>query len=514
MGCGLLFNSNVFLFVFLPCVLAGFLLLRRTGLQRLQFSYILVVSIIFYAYWSVPYTGLLLVSVAANFVIGWALGKRPRRLLLVAALAGNLLLLGYFKYYNFAVGILDGLTSLNLPPHDVVLPIGISFYTFVQIAFLVDAYSQKVRDYRLSSYGAFVTFFPHMLAGPIIHHSEMMPQFSRALSTERIRRMAAVGLAIFAMGLAKKVLIADGLSPFVNRTFDSVAQGATVDFFSAWSGVLMYTMQIYFDFSGYSDMAIGIALMFGIRFPANFNSPYKSKSIIDFWRRWHMTLSRLLRDYIYIPLGGSRRGRGRRYVNLFTTMLIGGIWHGAGWTFVLWGALHGAYLAVAHLWREKGPRTALFGPLAQITTFVAVVLAWVPFRAASWEAMLELYGAMFGAHGLSLPLEAVRAAAKLHLDLAGLGIKSMSDNHRTEFYTSLGLLVVAMAIAFRGPNTLQIMRRYTPVLETSAAIADVGASKLIWRPGIWSGILTGILLLASIRAMNAAASTEFLYFQF
>lgn len=513
----MLFASNEFLFVFLPITLAAFHLSRALGLHRVALAALLLASLYFYQYWSVAYCALFVASIVANFLIARAILVTASRLVTALGIIGNLLLLGYFKYTNFLIDTANQLTGAGYAPLDFILPIGISFYTFIQIAFLADVYAGKVREPSFVRYGLFVSFFPHMLAGPIVHHAEMMPQFGRVIAGSRLQRMLALGVALLVMGLAKKVLIADQVAQLVPMAFGQAAEGQSPDFFNAWVSVLAYTFQIYFDFSGYSDMAIGLALMFGIRFPANFNSPYKARSIIDFWRRWHMTLSRLLRDYVYIPLGGSRRGAERRYVNLFATMLIGGIWHGAGWNFVFWGALHGFYLVVNHGWRATWGKAVRLGFAAPALTFLAVVIAWVPFRAADFDATLALYRAMAGFNGLSMPLELGQLAARLGVDLGG-SVDLVAANQRAAFYTQCAYLVAAALIAFLAPNSLQIFARYQPVLESAALSRDgagaVRSRLLRWRPGLVSGAIAGIALFLSIRAINSVAPTEFLYFQF
>jgi D-alanyl-lipoteichoic acid acyltransferase DltB (MBOAT superfamily) len=343
-------------------------------------------SLVFYAFGGWQFVPLLLVSIAFNYGVGYLLiarklGPRARFAVLTTGVAGDLLVLGIFKYAGFFAANLNALLSTGLMVN-IVLPVGISFYTFTQIAFLVDAYRGQVARYALPHYALFVTYFPHLIAGPILHHKDMIPQFERAETKRPDPHLILCGLIIFAIGLFKKTCLADGIQPLVSQAF-----GPTMPTFDqAWIGVLAYTFQLYFDFSGYSDMAIGMSLMFGIFLPLNFNSPYKATSIIDFWRRWHMTLSQFLRDYLYIPLGGNRHGRVLRYVNLMITMLLGGLWHGAAWTFVIWGALHGVYLCINHAWNHFGPKApARFARLADIAgmtlTFLAVVIAWVFFRA-------------------------------------------------------------------------------------------------------------------------------------
>src|ERR1700761_5838068 len=383
----MLFNSYPFIFVFLPVVLVGYFAANRLGAQA-PVLWLALASLAFYAFGNWPFVALLLASIAFNYFIGFLLVSRHlsdrwRCAVLTAGVAGDLATLGVFKYAGFLVANFNAVFSTSFAVN-ILLPVGISFYTFTQIAFLVDAYRGKVAHYALPHYALFVTYFPHLIAGPILHHRDMIPQFESDRSKRPNPRLILYGLIIFGIGLSKKTVLADGIQPLVALAFHQ----ASPSFDQAWIGALAYTFQLYFDFSGYSDMAIGISLMFGIFLPLNFNSPYKASSIVDFWRRWHMTLSQFLRDYLYIPLGGNRRGRVLRYVNLMVTMLLGGLWHGAAWTFVVWGALHGAYLCINHAWSNFGPSvsprfTRVANAAAFALTFVSVVIAWVFFRADS-----------------------------------------------------------------------------------------------------------------------------------
>ena len=394
----MLFNSYQFIFLFLPVVLAGYFLLGRRG-NVAPVVWLALASLAFYSVSNWQFVLLLLASIAFNYAIGLLLIARrlspaPRFAVLTIGVAGDLLTLGYFKYAGFLAANLNAVFSTDLALN-ILLPVGISFYTFTQIAFLVDAFRGKVAHYALPHYALFVTYFPHLIAGPILHHKDMIPQFERAEAKRPDPHLILCGLIIFAIGLFKKTCLADGIQPLVAQAFGP----AVPSFDQAWIGALAYTFQLYFDFSGYSDMAIGISLMFGIFLPLNFNSPYKATSIIDFWRRWHMTLSQFLRDYLYIPLGGNRHGSVLRYVNLMITMMLGGLWHGAAWTFVVWGALHGAYLCINHAWNKFGPA---IGPrfahaanvAAFILTFLCVVVAWVFFRADSLPAALHVLSKM------------------------------------------------------------------------------------------------------------------------
>jgi alginate O-acetyltransferase complex protein AlgI len=383
----MLFNSYSFIFAFLPIVLCGYFLLGRLG-DSAPVIWLALASLVFYAYGNWQFVPLLIASIAFNYTIGYWLIARDlslsaRRVALVIGVVGDLAVLAVFKYAGFFTTNFDALFGTRFVV-SIMLPVGISFYTFTQIAFLVDAYRGKVARYALPHYALFVTYFPHLIAGPILHHKDMIPQFEDAKTKRPDAHLILCGLIIFAVGLFKKTCLADGIQPLVPLAFGSEVPS----FIHAWIGALAYTFQLYFDFSGYSDMAIGMSLMFGVFLPVNFNSPYKATSIIDFWRRWHMTLSAFLRDYLYIPLGGNRRGPVLRYVNLMITMLLGGLWHGAAWTFVIWGALHGAYLCVNHAWTRLAPKVpSALAPVTHVVswilTFLAVVVAWVFFRADS-----------------------------------------------------------------------------------------------------------------------------------
>ncbi len=355
----MLFNSAEYLLALLPAAFIGYFLLGSKGLGGAKL-WLVIVSLFFYGWWNPAYLGLLGLSIAVNFWLGTRLfvaatqASTAGSKLLMLGLAFNLGLLAWFKYAGFAVESANALLGARWPVPQVALPLAVSFFTFTQLAYLVDCRRKLAGEYSFSNYVLFVTFFPHLIAGPILHHKDMIPQFERKQAKHPDAHLILCGLIIFAIGLFKKTCLADGIQPLVAQAFGP----NTPTFDQAWIGALAYTFQLYFDFSGYSDMAIGMSLMFGIFLPLNFNSPYKATSIIDFWRRWHMTLSQFLRDYLYIPLGGNRHGSLLRYTNLMITMLLGGLWHGAAWTFVVWGALHGAYLCVNHAWNNFGPKVA------------------------------------------------------------------------------------------------------------------------------------------------------------
>jgi alginate O-acetyltransferase complex protein AlgI len=478
----MLFNSYPFIFVFLPMALAGYFWLGRSS-NLASVVWLALASLVFYSVSNWQFVGLLLASVAFNYFIGWMLIAKQLRstarfAVLTAGVAGDLVVLGTFKYAGFFAANLNALFSTGFVVN-ILLPVGISFYTFTQIAFLVDAYRGNVARYGLPQYALFVTYFPHLIAGPILHHKDMIPQFESARTKRPDPHLILCGLIIFAIGLFKKTCLADGIQPLVAPAFGA----NTPSFDQAWIGALAYTFQLYFDFSGYSDMAIGISLMFGIFLPLNFNSPYKATSIIDFWRRWHMTLSRFLRDYLYIPLGGNRHGRLLRYVNLMITMLLGGLWHGAAWTFVVWGALHGAYLCVNHAWSNYGPAVAprfarVGNAAAFVLTFVSVVVAWVFFRADS------ISSATFVLSRMADPTNIVFG--------------------RGEMANAMFIAVYA-AIAWFAPNTQEIMG-----YDHKNRVVGENLNGWLRRPGF----LYAAAATLAFGVLGISQHSEFIYFRF
>jgi len=446
----MLFNSYEFIFLFLPIVLIGFFLIGGKGHHRIAISWLVAASLFFYGWWNPAYLGLMLASIFFNYAIGISLvSGKPSKPLLIFGIIANLGALGYFKYANFFVDNLNYIASTNFHLETIILPLAISFFTFQQITYLVDAYRGETREYNFLHYGLFVSFFPQLIAGPIVHHREMLPQFSNNSIYKPNHENLAIGFIFFFIGLFKKVVIADGLAIYASPIFIMVANGDAISFSQAWSGALAYTFQLYFDFSGYSDMAIGLARMFGVKLPLNFHSPYKAINIIDFWKRWHMTLSRFLRDYVYIPLGGNRKGKTRRYINLMIAMLVGGLWHGAAWTFVMWGALHGIYIVINHAWhgirRKLGHNldnsTILGRGISWLLMFIAVVIGWVFFRSENFNSAILIIETMFGLSGFDFP---------------ELGIE-----WNIWYFILLSFLLVKLM-----PNTQQIMNHYEPALDT------------------------------------------------
>lgn len=508
----MLFNSYVFLFAYLPITVAGFFILGRRS-QLCAAAWLAGASLFFYGWWDYRYLPLLLGSVVVNYGCATLLGPgriRHRKVLLIAAIAANLGLLAYYKYAGFFVSSLAQLLDQPMPALHVILPIGISFFTFTQIAFLVDTYQGQAQESRFVHYLLFVTYFPHLIAGPVLHHKEMMPQFADKRTFRLSARNVAIGATIFIIGLAKKVLVADNIGPYSAPLFsDPTAPSLLI----AWGGVLAYAFQLYFDFSGYSDMAIGLSRIFGVRLPLNFASPYKARNIAQFWRRWHMTLSRFLRDYLYIPLGGNRCGPLRRYLNLMITMVLGGLWHGAGWNFIVWGALHGAYLAIHRGWSTFArqfhlPADTHAGKvLATLLTFTAVCVAWVFFRAPDMPVALTILKGMAGGFGLALPDALAPHLLSLQPALAAMGMGFYLGGG-TLFIETWTWIAVAACITFALPNTQQIMRRFDPALDFQAS----GRHLLTWRASpAWAAAIA-LLALASTLALNRPA--EFLYFQF
>ncbi len=519
----MLFNSLPFLFIFLPVTLLGFFALGRVN-RLAAAGFLALASLAFYGWWNPKYLLLLTGSILFNYQVGMAISRaaiagaaRRSKGLLAFAIGTNLALLGYYKYANFFLDNVNVLTGAGWTAGEIILPLGISFFTFTQIAFLADAYQGKAREYNLVHYGLFVTYFPHLIAGPILHHGEMMPQFAQPEIYRPDWDKLAAGATIFLIGLFKKVLIADEIGPYGTPFFDAARSGEALSFLEAWCGALAYTFQLYFDFSGYSDMAVGLSLLFGVRLPINFHSPYKAVNIIDFWRRWHMTLSRFLRNYVYVPLGGNRRGAARRYANLLITMLLGGLWHGAGWTFVLWGALHGVYLVINHVWlalrRKLGHNQRQSTPWGRragcALTFVAVVAGWVVFRAESVPGALNMLSSMAGLHGFTLPDVWLAKWGGFGQWLAAHG--ATFENTRGLVRTGLiNWIVILLCVVWLAPNTQQIMNHYRPALAVPAEAPYQG--RLLWRPSAW--LAAPVALLAVICVVNLHKQSEFLYFQF
>lgn len=499
----MIFSSWQFILAFLPISFSVYFWLNHSRQIIAGKVWLVATSLFFYAYWDIKYLPLILGSILLNFAIGTGLAQahqqslreeqKPhrginRRIVLATGIVANLLLLGYYKYTDFLLGNVNGIFGTNHQLPHIVLPLAISFFTFTQIVYLVDSYRGETAEYNLLNYSLFVTFFPHLIAGPIVHHRQIMPQFASRWTLARRYSNILKGLLIFAIGLFKKVVIADSFAVWATAGFDG---GHTLGFFSAWATSLSYTFQLYFDFSGYCDMAIGASLLFNIWLPINFNSPYKALDIQDFWRRWHITLSSFLRDYLYVPLGGNRYAGYRTYLNLFITFVLGGLWHGATWMFVIWGAMHGCAIAIHRFW--KGFNRPFPPALAWLITFTFVNIAWVFFRAKTLDdAMRVLRGmvdlrSVFSHASASIPTR----------DLAWGGVLSdtLLDN-------------LPASLVGQIPAYLAIIAAFALIAQKNSMEMASGAirtNKLIYG---------ATLLLVAMYFTLAATSSVFLYFNF
>ncbi len=484
----MLFSSVEFLFLFLPITLIAGMIARRFAPTSVVVIAVLAANLFFYGWFRWSYLFILIGSIVANYFIGRNLIRAPNRGLLVAGVVLNLSLLGFYKYAFFFTSSL----GLDLPAlNGIVLPLAISFYTFQQISFIVDCNRREIEDVEFFRYALYVSFFPQLIAGPIVRFSELYPQITSQLFRAG-PDLFARGLTLFVFGVAKKVLVADVLSDPVDELWASLGDGGSVSSADAWLAVLAYSFQIYFDFSAYSDMAIGLGFMMGLNLPVNFLSPYRAVSIRDFWRRWHMTLSRWLRDYLYIALGGNRNGRVLQICAIFVTMALGGLWHGAGWNFVLWGVAHGCWIVVSHLVSgsrfdlSKGGRFTRIACAAM--TFAGVSILWIFFR---------------GEHGAWADMFAV------------LGNADWSDG--VVVFEKFEIVVVAIAalLAFLAPSNAKIFNVVAPDAgSTPTAAAGAGSSGLAYRPGIAFALATALLFLISVVFMIEGEPNAFIYFQF
>lgn len=485
----MLFNSYVFIFIYLPIVLGAFFTCCYFKLRKAAQLSLFVSSLAFYAYWDVRFLPLLCGSIAFNYVLGNLIYKSSqgnlRRFYLILSIALNLSLLFYFKYLNFFISSANYLLPVEMNLMEIVLPLGISFFTFTQLAYLVDVYQAKAIPGGWDSYGLFVTVFPHLIAGPVLHHKDMITQFDDPLNYRWSPHNFAHGTFLFVMGLTKKVLIADNLFPFVSPVFDK--GDVFIPFLQAWIGSLAYSLELYFDFSGYSDMAMGLGLYFNIKLPLNFHSPYQANSIIEFWRRWHISLSNFLKDYLYIPLGGNRKGEGGKLRNLLITMFLGGVWHGANWTFVIWGLCHGLFLVINHLWRKLNiniPRLA-----AHILTLFCVVVAFAIFRSPNLATAFEVIKGLFGFNGIVLPVSYELKLASLKE--YGVVFKTLPFSNAR--LNDLVMIIVLWIVALVLPNSMYWKERF------------------LKHPILW-GTVSSTAFVACI--INLDAVTEFLYYQF
>ncbi|MBF0399303.1 MAG: MBOAT family protein [Magnetococcales bacterium] len=492
------FVDPVFLFVFLPLALAGYQLImpqqRDSPLFGMRF--LAMVSTAFYACWDIRFLPILLFSTLINFGAAKAIflaHNSRKKTLLVLILTANLSLLALFKYTAFALQTVAAMLDMAVVAPTMILPLGISFFTFTQIAYVVDVYRGSLPEERFVCYFLFVTWFPHLIAGPILHHREMMPQFYTALKAPLQRDHLATGLTWVAVGLFKKAVLADGMAHLATPLFQGASAGALPGWVAAWSGLSAYALQLYFDFSGYCDMAIGLSYLFGVRMPLNFNAPYKAVSIMDFWSRWHMTLSRFLRDYLYIPLGGNRLGEVRKAVNIMLVMLLGGLWHGAGWTFIVWGGLHGCYILINHLWRARRvPDSRLMRSVGPVLTVLAVVFAWTFFRASDLPTAIRISRGLFGLNGMVTAVDAVQPFA-------------VPDGR------SLVYMLLLWVVVCWFPNSQQILARTEAFLGQRS---EPARGLFQWQPNAMYAIVGGVALAMGLFNVLFSPVGEFLYFQF
>lgn len=499
----MIFSSWQFILIFLPVSFFVYFWLNHRRLITAGKVWLVAVSLFFYAYWDIHYLPLMLSSIFLNFAIGTGLAQAyqqsdqdgvksrhaiNRRIVLGLGIAANLFLLAYFKYTDFFLSNINSIFGLNYPLQNILLPLAISFFTFTQIVYLVDSYRGETAEYDLLNYSLFVTFFPHLIAGPIVHHRQIMPQFATRWTLARRYPNILKGLFIFAIGLFKKVVIADSFAVWASAGFDG---GQQLGFFEAWATSLSYTFQLYFDFSGYCDMAIGASLLFNIWLPINFNSPYKAVSIQDFWRRWHITLSHFLRDYLYIPLGGNRSGSFRTYFNLLATFVLGGLWHGATWMFVIWGGLHGSALVVHRLWSKlRRPMPAILG---WVLTFMFVNLTWVFFRAKTFDDAQRVLVGMFN---IKPKLEYESTSSSV-LDLAWAG-----------WLSDIGLQVMPVSLVGQLPVFVAILVAFAIVAQKNSIEMADGVI------GVWKLTYGAVLFSIAMCFTLAATSSVFLYFNF
>ncbi len=538
----MLFNSYAFVFGFLPIVLLGYALLAaRAGTARWPLWWLVACSAVFYTIWNPINLLIIAPSLVVNYFLARALQHRvanhmqPDRTasaMLLAGIVFNLCFLGYFKYRNFFVDSINQVFLTQWPLLEILLPLGISFITFQKIAFLVDVRVGNVKQFELVDFLIFVAFFPQLIAGPIVHYREMVPQFQKATPQIELHNLC-IGLCLFAMGLFKKAVLADGIAPHASSLFAMSDRGEPLGLFYAWLGALAFTLQVYFDFSGYSDMAIGLARMFGIRLPVNFDSPLKATSIIDFWNRWHMTLTRFLTAYIYAPIAlhltRKRMAQGKSMVAVagsrpaaffvlvatptLVTMFLSGLWHGAGMTFVLYGLLHGSLLVVNHAWRQWRPRwnrqryQRVMRPIGFVLTLACVVFAMALFKSQTVAGALHMMRAMLGLDGAVLPQAVLGRLGAPGAWLQAAGVSG-------DFYSGTGFVslvlwaVVLLVAATTLPNSLELMARFNPALGKKASPVGPWSVSLNAR---WATVF-GVTLLAGVMSLNQVS--EFLYWQF
>jgi D-alanyl-lipoteichoic acid acyltransferase DltB (MBOAT superfamily) len=517
----MLFTSFEFIFIYAPLTVALFFIINSFS-RSFGIAWLTIASLFFYSWWQVDDLPVLVVSIAVNYCIGELINKKKQisqqrlaKFFFVVGVSLNILALVYYKYFNFIIQSINFLLNTHITDAPIKLPLGISFFTFTQIAYLADCYTKQVSRYNMTNYALFVSYFPHLIAGPILHHNEMMNQFNyRKKNIFNITNISA-GITLFSFGLFKKVVIADNIAHIANAIFEESNTHDTINMYMAWKGSLAYTLQLYFDFSGYSDMAIGLSRLMGIKLPINFHSPYKAQSIIDFWQRWHRTLSRFIRDYIYFPLGGSYKGKMDKYKNLFISMLLAGIWHGAGVTFVVWGLMHSLFLIINHGWRDARKKFGyinnkhLAWPIKFfncLLCFFAVNFAWVMFRADSFKSALTMYRSMFSLGDWIVPN---------FLSMNEFEDYSSIVLFTSKEYSEILMLIASLLLVFFFPNTQQIMRKYSPAIGLYKKEDKLPFKFIIWAPTYgWSIIVSLVLIIALSCSLSSFNNLQFIYFRF
>ncbi len=508
----MLFNSVEFLIIFLPLVVSFFYIIVYLKAYSVLSFYLIVCSLFFYGWWNPKYIILIITSIGVNYLIYKIMNKSVHysKFYLFCGIIFNLLLLGFFKYIMFITDIIEDLTNYKFHIFEIILPLGISFFTFQQIAFLVDMYSKKKKCVKLEKYSLFVLFFPQLIAGPIVNFFDVSKQFNLlGKKQSEIWRNLSYGFIFILIGLIKKIYIVEKLSYWSDKSFYLNSLDGNLTFLDSWTGLISFSLQIYFDFSAYSDIAIGLGMLFGIHLPFNFNSPYKSTSIIDFWRNWHITLSNFLKNYLYIPLGGNRASNLNKYKNIFIVMLIGGLWHGANWNFILWGGLHGIYLIINHIWRslkqKENKKNNLTIFLQRIWVFILVSLAWVFFRTETFHDAINFYKSIFCFNGIILPQHYHGYIYDYDVILDFFNIK-FGTIYAYEGFTQLIWLLLFFIFIISSPSLKEI------IIEKK--FNNFTIFKYFFTHSLFSGIVAGLLFLLSIIKLIIGNQGEFIYFQF
>ena len=483
----MLFNSYPYIFLFLPIVAIIYYILTKQRLITMSKAWLVLASIFFYNWWNPKYTPILLFSIIFNFAIGSSFNsinpktKWHKKSILTFGIVVNLLILGYFKYMDFFIQNLNIICHTNLPLFKIILPLGISFFTFQQITYIIDSYRGETKEYDFLNYALFVSFFPQLIAGPIIYHKEIMPQFMSLRTKILSHKNLILGIFLFTIGLFKKVVLADTFSGYVNTGFylDNITM------LEGWISSLSYTFQIYFDFSGYCDMAMGSALLFNIKLPLNFNSPYKSESIQEFWNRWHITLSRFLKNWVYFPLGGSQISTKRTYINTMITFLVSGLWHGAAWTFVIWGALHGICLCVNRFWKKFNIIIPKW--INILITFLSINAMWILFRAETFSQAKKVFLSLFDFGNLVIP------------KTYNLTLRFKNAGAITDYNDAILFLILGIILIFVSKNSIELISNIKFNTKKKAFLF---------------GTVFALIFVICIIKMTLIPYTEFIYFNF